>query len=162
MLNLRQLNKADSTQTNSDAQHESSRFSIHFRVPSDLLGNIGEPLDHSQSERLHDDEHEDYEAAADEHLRGVRDPESTGLAAGLSGTHWEDEGSVPPDTSWLAAGPSGTHSDEASMGDAIFNVRSFDICGGKVGNASRRFSENVTSSYGVNITEQVSNLLFSW
>ena len=55
MLNLRQLNEADSTQTDADGQH-SSRSSINFRVPSNLLGNMGEPLDYHQSEQFHEDE----------------------------------------------------------------------------------------------------------
>ncbi|EKM56299.1 uncharacterized protein PHACADRAFT_207577 [Phanerochaete carnosa HHB-10118-sp] len=54
MLNLRQLNHTAS-QSSSDPQHF-SRFSVSFRVPSDLLGNIGEPLDHGQSERVEGDD----------------------------------------------------------------------------------------------------------
>lgn len=48
MLNLRQLNRT-AGESNSDARHF-SRFSASFRMPSDFLGNIGEPLDHSQSD----------------------------------------------------------------------------------------------------------------
>ena len=45
MLNLRQLSQPGGDAT-SAAEHF-SRFSVNFRVPSDFLGNIGEPLDHS-------------------------------------------------------------------------------------------------------------------
>ncbi|EKM60199.1 uncharacterized protein PHACADRAFT_203457 [Phanerochaete carnosa HHB-10118-sp] len=52
ILNLRQLNStAQASENNSDAQHF-SRFSVSFRVPSDFLGNIGEPLDRGPSEPL--------------------------------------------------------------------------------------------------------------
>ena len=55
MLNLCQLNEADSTQTDTDGQH-SSWSSINFRVPSNLLGNMGELLDYHQLEQFHEDE----------------------------------------------------------------------------------------------------------
>ena len=57
MLNLRQSNKSEQViSTDSRARHF-SRFSISFRVPSNLLGDIGEPLDHGQSERrLYEDD----------------------------------------------------------------------------------------------------------
>ncbi|EKM60284.1 uncharacterized protein PHACADRAFT_189418 [Phanerochaete carnosa HHB-10118-sp] len=48
ILNLRQLNHT-SRSSNSDALHF-SRFSVNFRIPSDFLGNIGEPLEHGQLE----------------------------------------------------------------------------------------------------------------
>ena len=54
MLNLHQLNKVGSTKTNTDAQHFLC-FSVDFRAPSNFLDNIGEPLDYSQSEQLHED-----------------------------------------------------------------------------------------------------------
>ena len=60
MLNLRQSNKSESEQvlsTNSKARH-SSRLSISFRMPSNLLGDIGEPLDHGQSTRRLYEDHE--------------------------------------------------------------------------------------------------------
>ncbi|GJE98347.1 hypothetical protein PsYK624_145750 [Phanerochaete sordida] len=44
MLNLRQLDKVNE-ESAVNAQH-SSRFSLSFRAPSTLIGNIGEPLDH--------------------------------------------------------------------------------------------------------------------
>ena len=47
MFNLRQLNSLD----HAVSTNYSSRFtSPNFRVPSGFLGNIGEPLDYSQSE----------------------------------------------------------------------------------------------------------------
>ena len=48
MLNLRQLNPS-AHELSSDA-HQVSNFSINFRPTSDVLGNIGEPLDHGQSD----------------------------------------------------------------------------------------------------------------
>ncbi|EKM56266.1 uncharacterized protein PHACADRAFT_207547 [Phanerochaete carnosa HHB-10118-sp] len=54
ILNLRQLNLGAMTESNSDARHF-SRFSVNFRMPSDLLGNIGEPLDHGQWEHIQED-----------------------------------------------------------------------------------------------------------
>ena len=120
MLDLRQLNKTDSTQVNSDAQHF-SRFSVEFQVPSDLLGNIGEPLDHYQSERLHEDELDNHEAAAEEQPIDARDTESAGPVAGPSGTRWEDEERVPLETSGLVFGPSWTlrnDSNRMSLGSA--------------------------------------------
>ena len=57
MLNLRHVNEPERLTSNSDPQHF-SRFSAPiFRVPFHSLGNIGEPLDHSQSERyVHGDD----------------------------------------------------------------------------------------------------------
>ena len=95
MLNLRQLNKADNTGANSDAQHF-SRFSMDFRVPSDLLGNIGEPLDYSQSERIHDDEPGEREVVVEESKANAStNLESPGPTAGPSGARWEDEDRAP-------------------------------------------------------------------
>ncbi|EKM51647.1 uncharacterized protein PHACADRAFT_199151 [Phanerochaete carnosa HHB-10118-sp] len=52
ILNLRQLSQTDSTESTADVDRF-SRFSVpNFRVPSDLLGNIGEPLDHRQDEAV--------------------------------------------------------------------------------------------------------------
>ena len=149
MLNLRQLNKADNTQTNSDAHHF-SRFSMDFRVSSGLLGNIGEPLDHGQSERLHEDEPEDHEATDDEHPRGTRDLESAGPVAGPSGTPGVDESDAPLGNSWLVAGPSGTRSDEASLRGATLNDEPFCVRDGRAGDAPRLFCEDVTESFSVN------------
>ena len=126
MLNLRQLNKTDNAQSHSDAQRF-SQFSVEFRVPSDLLGNIGEPLDHSQAERLHEDGPEDREAAAEEQLGSAGDPETAGPVGGPPSTRWEDNDSVPLDTSWLAAGPPETRSvddEEKSLGFAGSSTRS--------------------------------------
>ncbi|GJE99246.1 hypothetical protein PsYK624_154960 [Phanerochaete sordida] len=65
MLNLRQFGQAN-TPTGTTEWH-SSRFSVSFRVPSDILGNIGEPLDHSQG--IHDgveDENSDEGSSAND------------------------------------------------------------------------------------------------
>lgn len=108
MLNLRQLNNADNTHTNSDVQHF-SQFSLEFRSPSDLLGNIGEPLDHSQSERLHEDElynREAAEAVAEERPSGTEDLESVRPVAGPFGALSEDEGRVHLGIAGPSAGPS--------------------------------------------------------
>ena len=110
MLNLRQLNNTDNTETNSDAQHL-SRFSIDFRVPSSLLGNIGEPLDHSQSERIHEDDPGEHEVTGEQSEAGTgADLESAGPVAGPSqaGAPREDEGRARASTAGAAAGPSMT------------------------------------------------------
>ena len=44
MLNLRQLDHTSAVGHSSDTPRL-SRFSDSFRMPSDLLGNIGEPVD---------------------------------------------------------------------------------------------------------------------
>ena len=90
MLNLRQFNKSERSQTNSDAQHF-SRFSINFRVPSNLLGNIGEPLDYYQSERSHEDGDEPARADAEEIELDTTNLESADLAAGSSGICSDEE-----------------------------------------------------------------------
>ena len=66
MLNLRQSNKSEQVlSTDSRARHF-SRFSISFRMPSNLLGDIGEPLDHGQSERrLYEGDEPDNASVAD-------------------------------------------------------------------------------------------------
>ena len=51
MLNLRQLNKSEHTQASSALPPLSQVSVPNLRVPSGLLGNIGEPLDHEQMER---------------------------------------------------------------------------------------------------------------
>ena len=112
MLNLRQLNKTDNTENNSDAQHF-SRFSIDFRVPSDLLGNIGEPLDHSQSERPHEDGSDECEVVADEsEANAGADLESAEPVAGSSGARLEEEDRAPAGTAGIAAGSSVTRWDD--------------------------------------------------
>ena len=91
MLNLRQLGKTDSTETSSDAQH-SSHFSIDFRAPSDFLGNLGESLNHSQSEWLHEDALGECSVAANEPEAGpCTDLEGDGPVVGPSGARWVDE-----------------------------------------------------------------------
>ncbi|GJE99206.1 hypothetical protein PsYK624_154550 [Phanerochaete sordida] len=52
MLNLREFNKSERAEDNSDPEHF-SRFSVSFRVPSDFLGTIGQPLEHSQVPELY-------------------------------------------------------------------------------------------------------------
>ena len=108
MLNLRQLNNTDNTETNSDAQHF-SRFSIDFRVPSSLLSNIGEPLDHSQSERIHEDDPGEHGVTGERSEAGTgADLKGAGPVAGPSqaGVLREDEGRAPASTDGAAAGPS--------------------------------------------------------
>ncbi|GJE88357.1 hypothetical protein PsYK624_044400 [Phanerochaete sordida] len=48
ILNLRQLNPEN--QTSAEILQGPSRLSFSFRMPSNLIGNIGEDLDHGQSE----------------------------------------------------------------------------------------------------------------
>lgn len=133
MLNLRQLNKTDNSEANSDVQHF-SRFSIDFRVPSDLLGNIGEPFDHSQSERLHEDDHQDRAAPTGRQSEDGVDMESVSPIAGPSGVckDYEELG-VDLESTAPVAGSSGTQDDQ-------------------VVNAPRMSNED---SRTVNLTEQV-------
>lgn len=90
MLNLRQLNSANNAEADSDAQHL-SQFSVDFRVPSNFLGNIGEPLDHGQSERSYEDGHYDRYAGLEKQIRVGVDLESPELATTPSGTLPDDE-----------------------------------------------------------------------
>ena len=141
MLNLRQLNNTDNTKTTSDAQHL-SRFSMDFRVPSDLLGNIGEPLDHSQSERLHEDDPGEHEVTAERSEDGTgADLESAGPVAGPSqaGVLREDEGRAPASTAGAAAGPSVTCWDDskrACVGGTVPSDGTSGTRGDEVGDAS--------------------------
>ena len=50
MLNLRQLNKADNPSLNSNADHFSRLTSPGLCLFAEVLGNIGEPLEHSSAE----------------------------------------------------------------------------------------------------------------
>ena len=141
MLNLRQLNKTDNTETNSDAQHF-SRFSIDFRVPSDLLGNIGETLDHSQSERLHEDDPDEREVTAGRSEDGTgADLESAGPAAGPSQARagWKDDGRAVTSTAGAPAGPSVTCWDDsrrARIESTVPNAGTSGARGDDVGDAS--------------------------
>ena len=51
MFNLRQLNTGSSFTGGSGEPNAPWSTGLNFRAPSNLLGNIGEPLDHSQAER---------------------------------------------------------------------------------------------------------------
>lgn len=67
MLNLRQLSDTNRSQTGSHAQYLSEASTPRFRPPSDLIGNIGEPLEHGQGDEFELDEGESQgEAAAPE------------------------------------------------------------------------------------------------
>ena len=156
MLNLRQLNKTDNTETNSDAQHF-SRFSVDFRVPSDILGNIGEPLDHSQSERLHESEPGEREGPAEDCEAGPgADLESAGPVAELSGTRWEDEDWALMGTAGAVAGPSMSRS--TSLGGSMPGTGTSGARSDKVGGASH------TSDYvdGVDTGEEVRLPFYSY
>ena len=65
MLNLRQPNRPEQASSTGSGARHFSRFSISFRIPSDFLGNIGESLDHGQSERLHEDNDPESMSVAD-------------------------------------------------------------------------------------------------
>ena len=138
MLNLRQHNKANSTETNSDAQHF-SRFSIDFGVRSDLLGDIGEPLDHSQSERLHEDEPGEHEVTVEEsEASPSADLESARSAAGPSGARWEDEDRAQAGTVDVSAGPSvagWNDRERASLDGAVTSAGMSGTRGDEVGDA---------------------------
>ena len=154
MLNLRQLNKTDNTETNSDAHHF-SRFSVDFRVPSDILGNIGEPLDHSQSEWLHEGEPSEREGSAEDSEAGPgADLESAGPVAGPSGARWGDEDRALMSTAGAVAGPSVMHWDDdgpASLERSMPTTGTPGARSDKVGGASH------TSDYvdGVDTGEEV-------
>lgn len=113
MLNLRQFNKSEHPHTNSDAQHF-SRFAVNLRVPSNFLGNIGEQLDHSQSQRLHEDEDQLEAAGAEEVKFDITNFESAQPIAGPSGTRRDEENVAGADRQdeHPAAGPSGTRRGE--------------------------------------------------
>ena len=68
-----------------------------FKVPTALLGNIGEFLDYNQSERLHDEDSSEHEVAA----KGSED--STALAWKVSGQslgHLEFIGTARIELAW--------------------------------------------------------------
>jgi hypothetical protein len=61
MFNLRQLNP-NRSQLGSSAEQHRSLPTLRFSVHSDFLGNIGEPLDHDQSEQaVADADHVDFD-----------------------------------------------------------------------------------------------------
>ena len=139
MLNLRQLNGMDNTETNSDVQYF-SQFSVEFRTPSNLLGNIGEPLDHSQSERIHEGELGEREAVAggSEASAGA-DLEGAGLAAGPFGSRLEDEDRASVGTVGAAAGSSLLRWDDnvrASLDNVIPGTETSGTRGDEVSDAS--------------------------
>lgn len=102
MFNLRQLNEEPESSTNSDAQHF-SRFSIaNFRIPSDRLGNIGEPLDYGASLRLQEE--------AELNDAGITEVDQDGVPFGILGER-EDDGEP-------VAGPSATRWDDIESGIA--------------------------------------------
>ncbi|EKM60227.1 uncharacterized protein PHACADRAFT_189362 [Phanerochaete carnosa HHB-10118-sp] len=111
ILNLRQFNHAaEASENSSDAQHF-SRFSVNFRVPSDFLGNIKNPLDHGPPERAGENG-EDGHCVAEE-------------------TRDEFEASLSPQ-----AGPDTTHQDSELTGASITRVPRFSECaseGGSIG-----------------------------
>ena len=103
MLNLRQLNKADSTETNSDVLHF-SRFSVDFRVPPDLL-------DHGPSGRPHEDDPGLHDAPDEGWPRAGDSLQSAGPATGPPGAHADDGDGVSLDTLATFPGQSGTRWD---------------------------------------------------
>ena len=57
MLNLCQLTGFGGAHITDLEVHRFSRFSISFRILSNLSSNTGKHIDHSQSEELHDSDH---------------------------------------------------------------------------------------------------------
>lgn len=87
MFNLRSLSNMNASQTDSDPQHF-SRFTVpNFRVPSNFIGDIGQPLVHGQS--------------MDPELSAHRDIDEgyTTTEGSLSDMTHEEHGSYPSDTS---------------------------------------------------------------
>ena len=97
LLDLRTLNKTETSTANSDVNHFSRFSAPHFGVPSDLLGNIGEPLDYGQAERLGYEEDDEPLGA---------EPSSATAALG------ETDGRAEPTELEPVAGPSGTRRDD--------------------------------------------------
>lgn len=62
MLNLRQLNTETTLEGSTAAEHFSRFSSPHFRVPSNFVGNMGEPLDFGESLQPEGSEWAEYSA----------------------------------------------------------------------------------------------------
>ena len=92
MLNLRQSNKSERPSSVDSRARHFSRFSVSFRMPSDFLGNIGEPLDHGQSEwRLCEDDEPDNASVADSTQNWPSSVvESPSLIGERPGNEWEN------------------------------------------------------------------------
>ena len=119
-----------------------SRFSIQFRVSSDLLSNTGESLDHSQSERLHEDEPREHDALDEGRPRVAVDPESNGPVAGPSEAHWGEGNRDYMHTVGTLADPSGTHTVDFSTTSLQSAGSSAGLSGfrGNVGRGPRRLA----------------------
>ena len=141
MLNLRHLNMAENAQNDLDAQRF-SQFSIDFRAPSNILGDIGEHLDHSQSERLHEDDLNDSTVTSEERPRGGVDLESASPVAGPSRIHGNGE-------------------ERRSPGCATHSAEPFEIHDDQVVDASRPLEEtDIAAPRSAELTAQVRNSLF--
>ena len=97
IINLRSLNKIEDPTYNSDANHLSRFSAPNFVVNSNILGNIGEPLEHGQAEKFaYEDDNEPANTtqlpaaeAQEEHNLTERSIEQDQVA-GPSQTPWED------------------------------------------------------------------------
>ena len=102
MLNLRQFNNLECSTSNSNMEHLSKFSVVNFRVPSEFLGNLGEPLDHNQAEQYGcEDDNDAGEMVAS------RNEEDTQLNSGTEGITQHD---------YPATETSGTRRDEESPG----------------------------------------------
>ena len=116
MLNLRQLKNTNS--------NEDSFSRAESRVTSGFLGNISEPLDHAQLERLHDDDPRDEGAEAEGSPGGGVD---VGSVSGLSRTLRDEDERVRLEAAVFVVDHSGTRwnisSERISLAGAKPNAR---------------------------------------
>lgn len=112
MLNIRQFNHNDS-QLDSNPSFSLARI----KIPSNLLGNIGEPLDHTQSE-LHFEESDEIGEAQELSILAL-DREYDGQQATETCRTLQDghtDGHVGTTSAEPVAGPSGTSDREGVSG----------------------------------------------
>ena len=98
MLNLRQLGSPTQSTAVTDAEFVSNLSSAVFRATTHIIGNIGEPLDHSQAGRYIADTDDDWlteEDSVTDHIHDgipaatkiVCDPENQLLGLSSSGSN---------------------------------------------------------------------------
>ena len=122
MLNLRQL--ASRNEENSDAQHF-SRFSVNFRVSIDLIGNIGEPLEHGDGDHSWQGDHTDDIVGVAEGSETVSRPSSLNRATSLALNNLADkdsENTKSPSPSSRSQDTSEIEEDHTRIGGAHLGV----------------------------------------
>ncbi|EKM60186.1 uncharacterized protein PHACADRAFT_246031, partial [Phanerochaete carnosa HHB-10118-sp] len=109
-----------------------SRFSVSFRVPSDVLGNIGEPLDHGQSEQVEEAGDVDGHCVVDEPRDGLEGGfalQAPGPSAATCREELTGAGAAPAPI--LRSVESG--SEEGNSGPVCFSVRDVTFCDDRIG-----------------------------